>query len=157
MIIAELIPGGHIQDLLRWHWDGDAVVQVPGSRHFRVDDQGRVPRVATTLGPDKVERFKGDATRGRRGRRVVVVRGAVVVVAVVARIVVVVFGGGDDVGGSADSWRPWWYLRSGRVGVRWTRRCNFDPAVFFSGRTNVSFRAMPFSISESLCCRLKCC
>ena len=99
MIIAELIPGGHIQDLLRWHWDGDTVVQVPGSRHFRVDDQGRVPRVATTLGPDKVERFKGDATRGRRGRRVVVVRGAVVVVAVVARIVVVVFGGGDDVGG----------------------------------------------------------
>ena len=65
--------------------------------------------------------------------------------------------GGDYVGGSADSWRPWWYLRSGRVGVRWTRRCNFDPAVFFSGRTNVSFRAMPFSISESLCCRLKCC
>jgi len=92
------VTAGHVQHILGRDWDGDPVVEVTRARHLRVDDEGRVPGVASTLGPDEIERFEGDSASRRCGVawRVVRIRVVGVRVAVLGRVVV--FGGGDDVG-----------------------------------------------------------
>ena len=46
---------GEAQHLHWWDGNGDSVVEVASPRHLGVDDEGRVPGIASTLGPDQVQ------------------------------------------------------------------------------------------------------
>ena len=51
---------GQVQHL---HWrdgDGNSVVEVASPRHLGVNDEGRVPGIASTLGPHQVQRLQLD-------------------------------------------------------------------------------------------------
>jgi len=56
-----------LKNILWWHWDRHAVVEVAGARHLRVDDERRVPRITAALRPHKVERLEGDVDGGHSG------------------------------------------------------------------------------------------
>ena len=60
-----------LENILGGHWDRHPVVEITRARHLGVDDERGVPWIATVLGPDEVERLKGDVHR--RHARVVLV------------------------------------------------------------------------------------
>ena len=48
------------EHVLGRHWDGDTIVEVSSPWHLGVDDESRVPGVASTLGPGQVQRLESN-------------------------------------------------------------------------------------------------
>ena len=48
------------EHVLGRHWDGDTIVEVSSPWHLGVDDESRVPGVASALGPGQVQRLESN-------------------------------------------------------------------------------------------------
>ena len=71
---------GQVQHLHWRHGDGNSVVEVASPRHLGVDDEGRVPGIASALGPHQVQGLQLDVGGRHPGKTLLAGLGARVVI-----------------------------------------------------------------------------